>query len=96
MNLQQKNINPRNGFGFFAVGFWMWLLPALAPEWFPAPVFGGANGQTLWLEGMGVIQMLLGGAIVLRHFVLPAMTRWAAVRKTAEAAPTFALSKIRG
>jgi hypothetical protein len=96
MNSQRKNMNPRNGFVFLAVGFWMWLLPALMPASFPALIFGGTNGRALWLEGMGVIQMLLGGAVVLRHFALPALVHWSAVRKTAEAAPTFALSKMRG
>jgi len=96
MNLKNKNMNPRNGFGFLSVGFWMWLLPALVPDWFPAPVFGGENGRALWLEGMGVIQMLLGGGIVLRHFVLPSLVRWSAAPRATEAAPTFALTKLRG
>jgi hypothetical protein len=96
MNSQKKDMNPVNGFGFLTIGFWMWLLPALAPDWFPAPLFGGTNGQALWLEGMGVVQMLLGGGVVLRHFILPSMSRWAAVRKAAETAPSFALSKLRG
>ena len=96
MNSQAKDMNPRNGFGFLVIGLWMWLLPALAPNWFPAPLFGGTNGQALWLEGMGVVQMLLGGSVVLRHFVLPPMARWATVRKAAESAPSFALSKLRG
>jgi hypothetical protein len=96
MNSHPKEMDPRHGFGFLAVGFWMWLLPALIPDWFPAPVYGGANSQALWLEGMGVVQMLLGGGVVLRHFAVPAMTRWASVRKAAETVPTLVLSKLRG
>jgi hypothetical protein len=89
-------MNPRNGFAFLAVGFFMWLLPALTPGLFPTPYYGGANSQALWLEGMGVIQLLLGGGLVIRHFLLPAATRWMAARRTAQAAPEFALSKFRG
>ena len=96
MNAQKKEMNPRNGFGFLAIGFWMWLLPALVPSWFPAVAFGDTDSQALWLEGMGVVQMLLGGGIVLRRLVLPSLLRWAAVRKAAEAAPSFGLSKVRG
>jgi hypothetical protein len=96
MNSQKKDMNPRQGFGFLIIGFFMWLLPALAPVLFPAPLFGGANGRALWLEGMGVIQMLLGGGVVARHLVLPSMSRWGSARKAASQAPAFALSKIRG
>jgi hypothetical protein len=88
-------MDPRNGFGFLVIGFLMWLLPALIPDWFPAPLFGGTNGKAMWLEGMGVIQMLLGGGLVLRHFVLPPMARWASAGKAAEGAPSFAFSKVR-
>jgi hypothetical protein len=95
MNLKKANMDPRNGFGFLAVGFLMWLLPALIPFWFPPAPFGGADGRAMWLEGMGVIQMLLGGGLVLRHFVVPAMVRMAAARRAAEAGASFALSKLR-
>jgi hypothetical protein len=96
MNSNQSNMDPRHGFGFLAIGFLMWMLPALIPAWFPAPLFGGANGQAMWLEGMGVIQMLLGGGLVLRHLALPALVRWAAVPKSAEGGASFAFSKLRG
>jgi len=92
----QKDMDPRNGFGFLTIGFWIWLLPALAPEWFPVSVNGGINARALWLEGMGVTQMLLGGAVVLRHIVAPSLVRWASARKPVETAPTFALTKMRG
>src|SRR5471030_948410 len=96
MNLKHSTMDPRHGFGFLAIGFLMWLLPALVPDWFPAPLFGGANGRAMWLEGMGVVQMLLGGGLVVRHFAIPSLARWAAVRKTAEAGTGFAFSKLRG
>ncbi len=92
----KQEMDPRNGFAFFGVGFFMWLLPALTPGLFPAPYFGGSNSQALWLEGMGVVQLLLGGGLVLRHFALPALARWATARKAAPAAPAFSLSKLRG
>src|SRR5476651_973737 len=95
MNLKQSNMDPRHGFGFLVIGVLMWMLPALIPAWFPAPLFGGANGQAMWLEGMGVVQILLGGGLVLRHFAIPSLVRWAAVRKTAEGGATFAFSKLR-
>ena len=89
-------MDPRNGFGFFGMGFLMWILPALIPDWFPAGVFGGADAKAMWLEGMGVVQMILGGGLVLRHFVFPALVRAAAARRAAEAGPSFALAKLRG
>ncbi len=92
---KKTHMDPRNGFGFLAVGFLMWLLPALVPFWFPSPSFGGSDGRAMWLEGMGVIQMLLGGGLVLRHFVVPALVRMAAARRAAQGGASFALSKAR-
>ncbi|HEX3730338.1 MAG TPA: hypothetical protein VHV47_11080 [Opitutaceae bacterium] len=89
-------MNPRNGFGFLLLGLVMWACPALAPAYFPSPPWGGDNAQAMWLEGMGAIQVLLGGAIVLRHLAIPALRRWTAARKSASASPIFALSRLRG
>ncbi len=94
MNLK-KDMDPRNGFGFLVAGFLMWALPSLVPDLFPVPLYGGDNGQALWLKGMGFVQILLGGGVVLRHFLIPAMTRRATPRKTSESLPAIVLSNIR-
>jgi hypothetical protein len=95
MNLQRP-MNPRNGFGFLLIGLVMWICPALAPGYFPPPPWGGDDAREMWLQGMGAIQVLLGGALVLRHFTVPALRRWARARQTASASPSFALSRLRG
>ncbi|HVW20254.1 MAG TPA: hypothetical protein VHC86_03490 [Opitutaceae bacterium] len=89
-------MNPRNGFGFLLLGVVMLACPALAPAYFPAPAWGGEDAQAMWLQGMGVIQILFGGAVVLRHFAIPALRRWGAARRAAAASPAFALSRLRG
>jgi hypothetical protein len=89
----KNDMDPRHGLGFFVVGLFMWLLPAMAPHAFPAPSFGGMNGRAMWLEGMGIIQILFGGTIVLRYSAWPAVQRWATTAKPASAAPVFARTK---
>lgn len=57
----------------------MGLLPQLAPTWFPPTGLDGSSARALWLELMGVVQTLLGGAHVLREMAVPAAIRWLAV-----------------
>ena len=89
-------MNPRNGFGFLVLGLVMWSCPLLAPGYFPAPPWGGDDAQAMWLTGMGVVLMALGGSIVLKHFAIPALQRWSLAQKAASVSPTFALSRLRG
>jgi hypothetical protein len=91
----KKEMNSRQGFGFLGLGFFLWLVPAMAPNAFPAPSFGGMNGRAMWLEGMGVVQMFLGGGIVLRHLAWPALLRLATVSKPPQAVPAFAQPSAR-
>ena len=98
MNCSKKSMDPRHGIGFFGLGLLMWLLPAMAPDWFPAPAFGGMNGSALWLEGMGIFQILFGGTLLLRYCAWPWLLRSAAGAKpagTARTAPAFAAPKAR-
>jgi hypothetical protein len=95
MTCSKKEMDPRHGIGFFAVGVFMWLLPAMAPDRFPAPVFGGMNGSAVWLEGMGIVQILFGGTLLVRYCAWPWLVRWAAGAKPAETAPVFAQAKAR-
>ena len=88
-------MDQRHGIGFFAFGLFMWLLPAMAPAWFPTPVFGGMNGRAMWLEGMGIIQILFGGTILLRYCAWPWLLRRAAVAKRTETASAFAPPQAR-
>ena len=83
----KKDMDPRHGYGFFLVGLAMWCLPALMPAWFPLPGPGATDGRALWTEGMGLIQIGLGATVVLRHIALPAVARWAAVRKARRCRP---------
>jgi hypothetical protein len=85
-----KEMNPRHGFGFLAFGLFMWLLPAMTPDSFPAPSFGGLNGRAMWLEGMGIIQILFGGYLVFRYCLGPVLLRWATAAKPVETVPAFA------
>jgi hypothetical protein len=86
---RKHEMDPRHGFGFLLFGFFMWLLPAMAPDWFPAPSYGGMDGRAMWLEGMGIIQILFGGTLILRYWAAPALARWAAESKAAAPVPAF-------
>jgi hypothetical protein len=89
-------MDPRHGIGFLAFGLFMWLLPAMAPDRFPAPAFGGMNGSAMWLEGMGIVQILFGGTLLWRYCVWPWLLRSAAGAKpagTAGTAPALSPSK---
>ena len=86
-------MDPRHGIGFFVFGLLMWLLPAMAPGRFPSPAFGGMNGSAMWLEGMGIVQILFGGTLLLRYCVWPWLLRWSASAKAAGTAPAFAPPK---
>ena len=87
MTSKQRDMDPRHGLGFFGFGLAIWLLPALAPHAFPAPSFGGMNGRAMWLEGMGIVQIVFGGTILLRYCVWPYLQRWAAIAPPAAAVP---------
>ena len=71
-------MNNRNAWGFVSFGTVMSLLPLLAPAWFPPTGIDGASTRAIWLEVMGVFQLLLGGVRVLWHAVVPAFVRWLA------------------
>jgi hypothetical protein len=95
MTCSKKEMNPRHGIGFLAFGLLMWLLPAMAPDRFPSPAFGGMNGSAMWLEGMGIIQILFGGTLLVRYCVWPWLLRSAAGTKAAGTAPAFAQPQPR-
>lgn len=94
--MTHRPIKPRDAFGFLFFGLAMWLWPVLAPASFPAPPWGGMNGQQLWLEAMGTIQGALGGALAIKHYAVPALLRWSEIRGAERSTPAFALSRLRG
>ncbi len=67
----------RNAWGFLSFGLVMTLLPMLQPGWFP-PGVNGTSTRAIWLELMGIVQLLLGGASVIWHGVVPAIIHWLA------------------
>jgi hypothetical protein len=91
----KKDMDPRQGLGFLGIGLFMWLLPTMAPDWFPSPAFGGMNGREMWLDGMGLVQMFLGMGVIFRYRLWPAVTHWATTAKPSAPVPVFAHAKAR-
>lgn len=87
-------MNIRNAWGFLSFGLVMSLLPLLRPAWFPSTGIDGTSARALWLQLMGAVQTLLGGAQVLWRIALPALIRglapgpspWIAPREAAKTA----------
>ena len=71
-------MNNRNAWGFVSFGTVMSVLPLLAPAWFPPTGIDGTSARAIWLEVMGVVQLLLGGLRVLWHAAVPAFVQWLA------------------
>jgi hypothetical protein len=69
-------MNIGNAFGFVGFGLVMWLLPALAPQWFPATSIDGSSARALWIQIMAVVQGAIGAIFLLRLSVLPKFVRW--------------------
>ena len=75
-------MNIRNAWGFLSFGLVMSLLPLLRPAWFPSTGMDGTSARALWLELMGAVQTLLGGAQVLWRIALPAAIRGMALERS--------------
>ena len=71
-------MNNRNAWGFLSFGFIMGLLPLLKSEWFPPTGVDGTSTRVIWLELMGIIQLLLGGTGVIWLGAIPAAIHWLA------------------
>lgn len=68
-------MNFSNALGFVGLGLTMWLLPLLAPGWFPHRAVDGSSTRALWCELMGLLQFGMGMAFVIRDTALPALRR---------------------
>jgi hypothetical protein len=66
-------MNNANAAGFVCLGLAMGMLPVLAPGWFPPAAIDGSSARALWLEFMGVLQLLVGGGFLLRAILASAM-----------------------
>lgn len=56
----------------------MWILPVIAPGWFPPAAIDGTSTRALWLEAMGLVQLAIGAGYLARQRVLPAVWQWLA------------------
>lgn len=68
-------MNFSNALGFVGIGLTMWLLPLLAPGWFPPNAVDGSSTRALWSEFMGLLQFGMGMAFLIRDTALPAVRR---------------------
>src|SRR5690348_12389633 len=71
-------MNTGNAIGFIAFGALMWLLPHVAPAWFPANGVDGSSARALWLQLIGGVEAAIGVGFVFRFEVVPAAIRWLA------------------
>jgi hypothetical protein len=74
-------MNTANALGFFGFGALRWLLPAVAPGWFPPTGIDGSSARALWIQLMGVVQCAIGASFLLRGQVIPAVARWLAAAR---------------
>ncbi len=61
-------MNSANAIGFVALGLAMWLLPSVAPAWFPPAAVDGSSTRALWLEVMGLVQLGCGASYVIHQY----------------------------
>src|SRR5690606_38609756 len=71
-----RPMNSANAFVFVLFGIASWLLPMVAPTWFPATGLDGSSGRALWLQTMGVVQTVVGMSFLVRFGVWPAVNSW--------------------
>ncbi len=69
-------MNFANALGFVGFGITMWLLPHLAPGWFPHTAIDGSSTRALWVQMMGFVQCTLGLGFALHHATYPLIS-WA-------------------
>jgi hypothetical protein len=64
-------MNSANAYGFVAFGLLLSALPIVFPVWFPPTGLDGSSARALWMQCMGVVQMILGLGYLLRvhHWV---------------------------
>jgi hypothetical protein len=87
-------MNGVNAALFALVGSAMELLPRLFPASFPPSGADQASARALWLSAMGVLQIGLGLAYLVRLHVVPFATRAVAAIRTGERG-SLALSNPR-
>lgn len=68
-------MNTANASGFFGLGLVMWLLPLLAPGWFPHVAVDGSSTRALWIQAMGMVQCCIGAGYLF-HFANLAIRTW--------------------
>jgi hypothetical protein len=78
-------MNVANAFGFLTIGLTMWLLPLLAPGWFPHTAVDGSSTRALWTQIMGLVQFGLGAGFLARSLATPFAQWSAAIRRGAVA-----------
>ena len=88
-------MNNANALGFVLFGLVMWLLPQLAPQWFPAGALDGSSTRALWTQTMAVVQGAVGCAFLIRHGFVPVLSRWLVLAQSATAAPLVATAAGR-
>lgn len=76
-------MNSANAVGFVALGLALWLLPSVAPAWFPHSAVDGSSTRALWLEVMGLVQLGLGASYLLNQYVRIGRGRQSAPTETA-------------
>lgn len=76
-------MNSANAIGFVALGLAMWLLPSVAPAYFPHSAVDGSSTRALWLEVMGLFQLGLGLVYLVNQYAHVARGRQSAPTETA-------------
>jgi hypothetical protein len=71
-------MNGLNAAIFALIGGVMELVPRIFPSWFPPTGADQSNARALWLAVMGVTQLGLAAAYVIRSHLLPWTVRFAA------------------
>jgi hypothetical protein len=77
-DLCQGGMTTNNAFAFIALGFAMWVMPALGPGFFPRNGLDGSSTSALWLRCMASVQMGVGGWVLYWGLLLPF---WQAARE---------------
>jgi hypothetical protein len=88
-------VNAINAFIFLTLGSGMGLLPILFPSLFPPTGADESSARALWLETMGMVQITLAIAFLMRERVLPFAGRLVAAFRASDSGAVV-LSKTRG